>query len=334
MKILFVGDINLGEYYPSIGNGPGTFAETNYLFSEVQSIIDECDFCVGNLEASITSKGWSSNNPEDLILKVKPSVAGQLKKAKFKVLQVANNHAIQHGDESFNESLKILDDLKINPVGLKSQKLVRVSANDVSIGFLAASDVPDNTYRDQDTYQKINEEFSRLVKESVSEVDHLVVMLHWGLEESPVPLPYQREYAKQLKEMGVSVIIGSHPHIFYEISKVNGFMSAYSLGNFIFDLCWDERLSRSGALQIEFSKNSISGKVWPISLKKNGSLPTITGSPITIDDNVVLYDNGKSVKWQRVRKVVYMAKNILKGKTRLKIRFLMSKVVSTIGISK
>lgn len=325
MKIMFVGDLNLGEYYTSFGNGPGTFAKKKSVFSDVEDIFKTADMIVGNLEASITNLGNDPHDPERMVLKVDPEVAYQFKDAGFGVLQVANNHSVQHGVDAFHQSLSVLKDLGIHPVGLNQQKPVIIHHNGISFGFLAASDVPDNTDKSQSLYQRMDQSFFDVVASSVNLVDHLIVMLHWGLEASTTPLPYQREIAKKLKASGVRAIIGSHTHLFYEIESDENFVCAYSLGNFVFDLCWEKRLTKSGILELEFTKETVIGKVWPVQLTQNGCLPSICGEPVPLARNVTLYDHGPNLKWQQTKKVIYLLTNIFKGNTPLKIRFFKKK---------
>lgn len=250
---MFVGDINLGEYYTNFGNGPGTFAKTGDPFSGVEHIFKQADLIGGNLEASICSIGLVPDEPESVVLRAAPDTAKLLQKHNIKVLQVANNHSVQHGRESFKENLTILEKHGLDYVGLRGAKPTIYELDGIKIGFLAASDVPDNTDKQQILYQRLDETFFQLVEAAVPTVDHLIVMLHWGLEESTVPLPYQRELAKKLKAAGVRIVVGSHPHLFYEIESDDDFVCAYSLGNFVFDLCWDKRLLKSGILEVNIT---------------------------------------------------------------------------------
>ena len=325
MKLMFVGDLNLGEYYTSFGNGPGSFAKNKSVFSNVLSIFKTADFIVGNLEAAITDINNDPDDPERMVLKVEPSIAYQFKDAGFKVLQVANNHTVQHGSDAFHQCIGILKSLSIDPVGLNGQEPVVINKDNISIGFLAASDVPDNTDKAQNLYQRLDDNFLEIVARTVNTVDHMIVMLHWGLEESTVPLPYQRKFSQKLKSLGVRVIIGSHTHLFYEIELQENFICAYSLGNFVFDLCWDKRLIKSGILEVDFTKTSVSGRVWPVIIEKNGCLPTISGQPLLLSQSVNLYDHGNSLEWQQAKKVIYLILNILKGNTRLKSIFFKKK---------
>lgn len=326
MKIMFVGDVSLGEYYMSFGHGPRTFANSQSIFANVKTIFDSADMVVGNLEAPITSLGYDLDEPESIVLKADPMHAEQLKKAGFGVVQVANNHTVQHGDSGFDEMLDTLDKMGISPVGLNQQEPVLVEHEGVRVAFMAASDVPDNTNKAQVKYQRLDEDFLTGVEREVEKYDHFVVMLHWGLEASTAPLPYQRDLVERLYKAGVSAVIGSHPHLFYEIEKRNNFISAYSLGNFVFDLCWDRRLLKTGILEIDFLSGGLTARYWPVVIEKNGCLPTPSGKPVTVERTIVPYDLGRKMAYQQIRKVVYMVRNFYRGHTLLKTRFFYRKL--------
>jgi len=323
---MFVGDINLGEYYMSFGHGPRSFINNGNPFQMVTEIFSKADFLVGNLEAPLTDHNLTVNDPESMVLRGNPPSASLLSAAGFKVLQLANNHTVQHGISGFDETVEILESTGIFPIGLSGQHIVKIALKGQTFGFLAASDVPDNTYKDQKKYQKITEEFLKRVEDSVSQVDHLFVLLHWGLESATHPLDYQRALAKKLQEFGVRGVIGHHPHLFYEILKKDEMIFAPSLGNFVFDLGWDKRLLQSGILDISIDTRNISAQVWPIELKENGCLPTPSGAPIEIKKYIKIYDLGNSMKGGQTKKIFYMLKNIHKGDKALKFKFLARKI--------
>jgi len=91
MRIMFVGDINLGEYYTSFGHGPKTYLKSGNVFSEVESILSMADIVVGNLEAPLTNANLDLNDPESIVLRGDPNAAEILYEAGFRVLQVANS---------------------------------------------------------------------------------------------------------------------------------------------------------------------------------------------------------------------------------------------------
>lgn len=325
MRIMFVGDISLGEYYPSFGHGPKTFAKSGDLFSKVKPIFEQADFVVGNLEAAITSIGLDESEPESVVLRGEPESAHQLAGAGFKILQVANNHTVQHGDDGFTDTIDSLAKLGIHSVGESDEDLVVIENKGKTYGFVAASDVPDNTYKQQNKYNRLNDDFINSLSNYVKKVDHLIVLLHWGLEASTTPLVYQRELADKLYDIGVRVIIGSHPHLFYEIEKKENFVIAYSLGNFVFDLCWDKRMLKSGILDVQFLDDDIAVKMWPVELRRNGCLPSPSGTFVDVFDKYISYDLGSKMDKQLLRKNIYFASRLFIGNTGLKLKFFLRK---------
>lgn len=60
----------------------------------------------------------------------------------------------------------------------------------------------------------------------------VVVFLHWSLDQETLPFPLYRQFAKDLIEAGVNVVVGSHSHCIQGGEKYkNGFI-VYGLGNF------------------------------------------------------------------------------------------------------
>lgn len=330
-RVMFVGDVSLGEYYLSFGHGPRTLANQQSIFVQVQPILEQADLVVGNLEAPLCSNDYDESEPEDIVLKADPVHAAQLREAGFGIMQVANNHTMQHGESGFDESLRILEQHNIDAVGLHQHGPVEFECEGVRLGFMAASDVPDNTFLDQKRYQRLDERFVERVMSEARNFDHLIVMLHWGLESSTRPLPYQRELVDRLRAAGVSAIIGSHPHLFYEIENTEGMVTAYSLGNFVFDLCWDERLLQSGILDIHFYPDSVQARFWPVTITENGCVPVPSGAPESITKKLIPYDLGDEISGQQLQKMIYMVKNLHRGMLRPKLKFLGRKLLGPLA---
>ncbi|PAV24502.1 hypothetical protein CF392_15890 [Tamilnaduibacter salinus] len=325
-RIMFVGDINLGEYYTSFGHGPRTYLNKRDVFGNVKELLHRADLVVGNLEAPLTNANLDHGEPESMVLRGKPQHADILFKANFRFLQLANNHTVQHGPEGFEDTVSILRAAGIEPIGIKDQDPSIITINGETFGFLAASDVPDNTNLKQDCYQRLDEHFTEKVMFSVKKVDHLFILLHWGLEASTSPLLYQKDYIERLYSAGVRGVIGSHPHLFYEISKNNNFVSAPSLGNFVLDLAWDKRLLQSGILDIDINRKRLMCQVWKTHLTHNGCLPTPTRKPIPVTTSASLYNLGNDMSGEMTRKALYFLKNSLKGNLRLKFKFILRKL--------
>lgn len=330
MRIMFVGDINLGEYYTSFGHGPATYLESGNVFEAVKDIFSQADIVAGNLEAALTTANLNPKNPESVVLRGDPKHASLLHSSGFKVLQLANNHTVQHGKEGFEETVAALSAVGITPIGLNNQAVTILEIDGVRVGFMAASDVPDNTDKQQSSYQRLDNAFLEKIKASVSQCDHLFVMFHWGLEASTVPMDYQIKLSRELANAGVRGIIGSHPHLFYEAWMEDGSIVAPSLGNFVFDLCWDQRLLKSGILDIEITANKVSAQIWPAFIQHNGCVPSLTGAPVALTPRAKLYDLGNDMSGEQKKKLKYFFRHFLKGQKLLKAKFIVTKFTKPI----
>ena len=87
-----------------------------------------------------------------------------------------------------------------------------------------------------------------------------MALLHWGSEYNDTISDSQLRIEELMREEGVSVIIGSHPHTVQKITfdEANGWLTAFSLGDFYGDA------SRAGTnysiiLDIEITKDEGAG---------------------------------------------------------------------------
>ena len=65
--------------------------------------------------------------------------------------------------------------------------------------------------------------------------DCVIVSMHWGIEYALIVFPEQRRIAKHLSDLGVDLIIGTHPHVVEPVEYINDGKTfvIYSLGNFL-----------------------------------------------------------------------------------------------------
>ena len=76
-----------------------------------------------------------------------------------------------------------------------------------------------------------------------SKVDILIVIIHAGAEDVPLPLPEWRSRYKELCDLGADVIIGHHPHVPQGWEEYKNSLIFYSLGNFYMN--WGEFKQRN-----------------------------------------------------------------------------------------
>lgn len=88
--------------------------------------------------------------------------------------------------------------------------------------------------------------------------DVVIVSAHWGTENEAKVTKKQHEFAQIFADLGVDLVIGSHPHIIQPVewlSGVNGSKTlvAYSLGNFLSTMETQET-QLEGMLSLDFVK--------------------------------------------------------------------------------
>ena len=142
-KLLFVGDIMPGELPQRYGSGFATIfrdSDANYPFANVKKILKQGDLVIGNLECVLSNKSDRSW-PDSNFLRGSPEFATRIKEAGFKIMNVANNHIMDHGLEAFTDTINVLEKNGINyfgstDKGKRQEKLLRHSVGDLRIGLL------------------------------------------------------------------------------------------------------------------------------------------------------------------------------------------------------
>ena len=160
----------------------------------------------------------------------------------------ANNHSCDRGSKGVIKTVKTLDELSILHTGTFSNdkqrdslNLLILSKNNIKVGLLNYTYGTNGMPFASPAYVNLLD--SALVKKDVlsakkKDIDKLIVFVHWGAEYKDFPNSYQKTYNKFFQELGVDVVIGSHPHVIqpmiYQSDSLNNeFLTVYSLGNFV-----------------------------------------------------------------------------------------------------
>lgn len=82
-------------------------------------------------------------------------------------------------------------------------------------------------------YQNYKEQVKNDIEKVRDKVDLLIVAMHWGVEYTHTPTEYEKDMANYLADLGVDLIIGTHPHVIQPVEWIDDTLVIYSLGNFI-----------------------------------------------------------------------------------------------------
>ncbi len=253
------GDLGLGRYITSIARQKNDFS---WSFSGVSSLLQQNNFNLANLESPIISD-CPEGKTGTFTFCGDSRFISQLKQNKF-ILNLANNHIFNYGQNGFNQTKNFLNQENIGYFfshNLDSE-FYQTQVNDINFGFLGFDLVSNPKY----DHQKI----LNLISKYNSQVDWLIVSIHWGNEYLPQAEEWRVKLAHQMVDSGADIIHGHHPHVLQPSETYQNKLIFYSLGNFIFDQNWSIETSTSQIVNLKLTKNEIiDQKIIPLKIKYN-----------------------------------------------------------------
>lgn len=227
----FVGDICLTDGYFDVGYGVGS--KLKYGFDPFQHIQrNNDDIWIGNFEgvaADTTNKTGLASH----WFRVEPEYLNHIHH--FDVYGLANNHAMQHGEAAYRETVETLSSFgsKVCMGGaILDCHGKEISVTALSVRVDSFNDNP--VYWHNPEYSEIKDEIGKLPSDA-----YKILFVHWGNEFINYPSSQQKKFAHWLIDAGFDLIIGMHPHILQGYEVYKGKYIFYSLGNFVFDMAWE-----------------------------------------------------------------------------------------------
>ena len=232
--LVFTGDINLTDWYFNVGFGIGTRISKGFdPFHRIKRNPE--DLWVGNFEgvaSNVTDKiGFAGE-----VFRIQPDVLRKLDH--LDVYGLANNHAMQHGEEAYQQTFNAINSYGSRCFGSNTQKSVivehqgqTVSLTGMSLRIDEFSRTP--SYWHNPEYEEINAELHSLPQDAFK-----ILYIHWGNEYINRPSAQQKKLAHWLIDAGFDLIIGMHSHVLQGYEAYKGKYIFYSLGNYVFEMAW------------------------------------------------------------------------------------------------
>ena len=243
--LTFGGDIMLGRSCATqITNGVDPFAG-------IRDLLARSFFAAANLECVLSSEKETPRAP-GYSFPAPPSSAALLRRAGFRAVSLANNHALDLGPDALRRCAQILTEENVAALGVAgtngdpyAPRIFELPEGH-QFALLAISDLPvgpDSTAyppRREPTNCSMARSDNRArlgaaINTARTKADLVACMVHWGIENTPLVTDQQRELARWLIDHGVDVVVGSHPHCLQPLDFYHGRPIAYSLGNLVFD---------------------------------------------------------------------------------------------------
>ncbi len=189
--------------------------------------------------------------------------------AGFNLVSLATNHTLDKGERGILNSRSYWDKQQdILAAGSYSSwndrdEIIIKEENGIKYGFLSYTTYTNGLIVPKGKEYLVNVYDKEKVKKDIEtyrdQVELLIVAMHWGTEYMTYPTNAQKEIAKYLADLGVDLIIGTHPHVIEPIEFIDDTLVIYSLGNFISSQIGVERLTGL-MLGLDITKEEYHGK--------------------------------------------------------------------------
>ena len=234
------------------------------FFKEAEPYFKAADLAVANLEVTFggTESGQYSGYP---VFNTPDSLADTIKASGLNFLITANNHAYDTGLYGLKRTAQVLKQRGIEFIGTRETaddpSFAVKEINGIKIGianftyetsgktagrkYLNGAIIAEeaNDLINSFSYDRIDEFYTtsaNMISEmKQSGADYIVFYMHWGNEYKLSPDTWQKTVAQKLSNLGVNMIIGSHPHVIEPVELIRSedgestTVCIYSMGNCI-----------------------------------------------------------------------------------------------------
>lgn len=195
--------------------------DMGYFFRNVLPFFAADDLTVVNLEGTLTARG--TRQDKTYAFRGDPSYVGILTEGSVEAVTLGNNHSLDYGEVSMEDTKANLDAAGIHWVEGLHTKVLDVSGVKVGlIGLNGLSSAASNQL--PKAIEQVKEESAQII----------MVQIHWGIEGEHQFNQMQQTLAHRAIDLGADLVIGHHPHVLQGLEEYQGRMIVYSLGNFCF----------------------------------------------------------------------------------------------------
>lgn len=243
------------------------------LFTQIKPFIKAADFAFVNQESNVggveleLSSYPNFNSPSEIVR--------DLVDTGFNMFSRASPHTLDRGEEGVEAAQAIWNqfpDIITSGSAHTLQQRNRIPVieeNGIKIALLAYSQGFNDHELPEDKEYLANlfsyEEAEADIEKAKQVADLVIVSMHWGTENESMPNQSQQEQAQWLADMGVHVVLGSHPNVLQPLDVIMGVdgnetIVAYSLGKLVSEQTELEQ-NISGILNFDIQKITIRDEV-------------------------------------------------------------------------
>ena len=275
----------LGSTFPDATGGDLPPNDGAGLLDQVSPILKRGDVVFGNLEGPLVDGGVSAKcrgkrEGTCYAFRVPTRYGAYLKAAGFTVMGLANNHAMDFGEEGRESSRHVLDQEGIAHSG-EVGDIAHLTVKGRKVDVISFATYP-GAYNFLDLDDALD-----AVRKARTEADLVIVSFHGGAEGAThqhVALADEmflgedrgdlRKFAHASIDAGAQLVLGSGPHVMRAMEVYHGKLIAYSLGNFAtygsFNLSGENGLSAVLEARLAPDGTFLGGQIYPVRQEKPG----------------------------------------------------------------
>lgn len=254
-----------GDFIPARSVNYQTIKNNNFLWTiqNVSSYFTKADIVFVNLESPIFKNCPITN--QGFVFCGEDKHINALTKINTSVVNLANNHLSNYGENGYLKTKNILKEANILTTGDQTQIIEKKGTKFAFLGYNDIGYTPNYLYKAD--LQKIEND----IKQAKKSANVVIVQFHFGAEYSYYPDTRQVELAKSAVGFGADLIIGNHPHYIQPVQIYKNKVIMYAHGNFVFDQMWSEETKQGVIGYYTFYKNNlVDVKYKPVYIKNYG----------------------------------------------------------------
>lgn len=252
INIAFVGDVIIHERIRK--REEKTQEGFHKIWENITPYLKKADMSYANLEGPVAPEiGGPTGFP---MFNFPESIIPALKNNGIDIVSTANNHSLDRQGKGVRKTIENLNKYNLAYIGtVSSGKNVEEAAElwwkitpvqDLRVAWISCTEMtngnPDKESQVLYCY-KHKEVIKNLIKQLKDQVDAIILLPHWGEEETFVIESNRTIWAKKMLDDGVTAVVGSHPHVVqkienYQTADGRNTVIAYSLGNFVSNQPW------------------------------------------------------------------------------------------------
>ena len=229
LTISAAGDCTLGTdenfyYATSLPAKYEAVQDPGYFFQKVLPVFSQDDLTIVNMEGILTAEELQ-REIKQFAFKGDPEYVQILTEGSVEAANLANNHSRDYGEQSYTDTIEIMENAGIPTFGYDRTALLDVKG--VKVGLVGTYELADHMGCEEEMIQNIES-----LKEQGAQL--IIASFHWGIERTNVPNEIQVNLAHSAIDHGADLVLGHHPHVLQGIETYKGKNIVYSLGNFCF----------------------------------------------------------------------------------------------------